>query len=76
MGNLRWKNFKVDTARAEKHIDDLTGCRSLDVFESLYDLCYIENAAEHLQQRNSGLEHSNNRYLYEVYSTEVYSGVV
>jgi hypothetical protein len=58
-GCLRWENFIRDKARAEQHINDLTGVRSIEVFLALYDLFNIDEAAENLKQRNAGLEYTN-----------------
>jgi hypothetical protein len=58
-GCLRWENFIRDKARAEQHINDLTGVRSIEVFLALYDLFNIDEAAENLKQWNAGLEYTN-----------------
>ena len=62
-GCLRWENFARCGDRAERHINDLTGVRSVELFLGLYDLFNIKGAAESLQQRNMTLEYTNNPRL-------------
>ena len=54
-GCLRWEEFIRDRARAEQHINDLTGVRSIEAFMALHGLFNVDKAAEHLKQRKAGL---------------------
>ena len=59
-GSLTWERFKSDGAKAGKHINGLTGCRTVRVFESLFGILNIGGAFEQLRIRDVGLEHESN----------------
>ena len=59
-GSLTWERFKADGMRAGRHINGLTGCRSVRVFESLYGILNIGGAFEQLRIRDVGLVYESN----------------
>jgi hypothetical protein len=59
-GSLTWERFKADDLRAGRHINGLTGCRTVRVFEALFGILNIGGAFEQLRIRDMGLDYESN----------------
>ena len=64
-GHLSWSTFKADPIRSAKHISGLTSCRTVKIFEALYDILNLKGAFENVRVRDKGLEYQSTKIRQE-----------